>query len=1833
MKQRVQVIIITVFVIIMLVTSFVFAINHKNKNLNYFSDSGYIISSLGKEEIDNVNKLYFKQNTAYKSNSDNGYIFSNSDGEKVEIPQESFVHYSNGSIMSLKKGVAIDLNEIDSKIIKYYNIFEGSVLNKETNLYKINNLDETITFSKLMYKISDNKYLIAYPNIIIMFSDNQTAEMKDYVEIEYVSKDVIRIYNEESNYQTIASNLYVLVDDVKINLEYKTISKKDTQYLTMADMIINANDNIEVLPVPEKIETDENEEGQQENIGTNNGGTSNNVQVGENNNSQGQINPDLQEGLDNIITGLPNENEQVADEKIVQPSFKVNNMVVNALGIQNITLSFVDESAILYGNRQVEILENSTGKIVKTFDEWEEGNPEYTVNSYFGLKPNTEYTFNVTGQYKIEDTVYDRVFISKIFRTLDIGLEVIEDYITNDSLSFAVYKNGYSNINGFNYEIVNKDGSLVDTASGSAAFGNNDYTIITEENKFSPNTNYTLIIKDIQYGDDIFLTDSYEQLKVTHETKTLKQNPFKNAKIKLTASVDNRENTASFLVEGLNDINGGIKEYTYNIYNGNDELKYTIVKDRVESLTLTFEELNELKEGNIYFDVKINFDDNEKTIIYTSPQSNQVSLEGKRYPKIIEFRSDTNNKDGEKLSGTIVVDDSEGFTEFNQISNYKVVIKKNDNSVVGSNQQTIASIDIEQLRTSEKFEIPITYEGTIPGEEYIIYVYLIDSKNIDGQIKQTQIYLGYVTTKTLPPEPVYLKLSDAGQLSDDANAVFDIKIEKAYEEEGTSDNRLSYLEFKLHACTKISDTEEKCSVIKDAEGNIKFQTQVPKGQDDTEQFKTMLQNYGGTITIYSNDFGFVLSDYNRDYSRYYVTIEGYSFYEIPIKLVDENGNVKDDNTFDITFNEMIPYVSLDEPTKVTKLQADDTGLNTYNLTNIGKNVYDDTIVGFKFAINTTANPKGENINKVYYTVIDCSTENLDELTEWETVEAIPNNKNYINVAIDNNVKRGKEYCIAYYGQYKSTNFEGVKEDKKTNIQKTEPFFAYKQPVDVKGYLKSYEGNNVIFDLTINDPDDAMEEGSLCLYDSDKGGCIIAEQTNSDFVFSLEDRKLAGNSYILKFEESLKENVNVIKNIYEFTPDNIVNFNNLNLIVDTDIPGKVILKLNSLENFNRISGISLGSGATKHYFNFNRDENGNLFVELNLSDIQKNKYAELSGNSLTFNKGLEIHYDSGKIIESQNSNNVYLKAKDNDQKYYNKKLERYDVISVDSIFTEEDVNKLITNNDLIIKSLSDKSYDSDKIGRILQYQFIHHNESTTTTPTLCNKDNVCELKSFTVKNIISTSEINTIYGLDGANVSFKLTNYDIADGTEIKILLNNNEETVVKYNSDGWKLEESNKSENIDIVVRENNSFEVEFKNLSRDLDYKYAIQYKYADSTEFNVSYNDSTQNENGNTNLDISPLEKLTISDASATVTKLNEYGWYWTNESFEDINYSRDLITNFTVDTSNYDLTGTDAEIEYSVVLSRDTTEQPLNIETPNLPTTKGDKISKENSFNLENDYSGFTGTYDVKLIVNLIYSNKTETIKLNEETIDRIMISREPPTFSVLNLNNVPKFRIELGDIDGRLISCGNSYSLENKQVMGYANNASKAYFENKGIASKVVYFELYNANGLVGYSPIPFVNQSSDLDLSTYFSNNKFPSGDYTAKIQYCTATGIHEKSFGPFTIYNSSLDVKFLQTSESFILMLDNPDTTLKDSIKKIVYTLFTKSGEQIPITLSNLDIDATNDIKYVTSTSNGQTNYFLALSTSGRWTSTIEHLQVDFFTSDNSSAIQTVTHIPNQNQE
>ena len=952
MGQKINVLIISILAVVISVVSFVFAINYRKESINYFYDSGYIISNLYKEGSDNVNKLYFDNKTTYKQSDNNTYTFTNSEGERVNVSEESFVHYSNGSIMSLKKGVAIDLNDIDSKLISYYNIFEGSVLTKKNEVYEIENLNEVVTFSRLMFKISGNKYLIGASKIVISFADDQTVDMEDYAEIEYVNENVIRIYNDEVNYQTIASDLYLIIDDIKIDLEYKTISKNSIEYLTMADMVINSDDNIEVLPEKEIpiVPEDTNNNGGNGNDGNNQG-----------NGNGGEIDPDLQEGLENLIPNLPEDGEQVEEEKeVIQPKFKVDSMDVTTLGFENLSLSFEDESSVLYGSRIVEILENSTGKIVATLDEWDEGSLNYTVNSYFSLKPNTAYTLNVIGQYKIEDTIYDRTFVSKIFRTLDIGLDIVDDYKTYDSLSFAIYRNSYSEVNGFKYNIVDKAGNVI-VEDTSATFDGNERVIITETEKFTSNTEYILTIKDIQYGNDIFTTVSYQELQLTYNTKTLKVNPFKVSEAILKGTVDSGKNIVTFTVDGINDINGGIVSYTYNIYKNdaisnegnvdfNNEIIKTVNKNDSNPLILSFEDLGtEVGEvGNVYFNVSINFDDNEKTIVYVSSNSQPITLTGTPYPTVVDYLKSEDNKNSEILSGEILIDDAYNFMKINNISYYKIDIKENVSSTLGGTEQLVGTVQIETPNEgTSRYALPVYFEGLKPDSEYILYVYLLHNGKY--------IYLGYDIASTETPEPIYLNI-DYPEDENDKNTMFDFEVSRNLERESISFNNLKYLNFELYRSSSSNTSENK------KWEKIDFAATVPENQDSQDLYNLVYENK--KISVDASDFGFYAANYENIYN-YKIVVTGFAQgYEIPVKINDY-----DTNEFSIKFNNIAPSLSIVGKQKVLNSESGQ----------IDNTLAGDTIVGINFEIQTNENPTGQIVNKVSYSIFEA--ESYDEAND------------------------------------------------------------------------------------------------------------------------------------------------------------------------------------------------------------------------------------------------------------------------------------------------------------------------------------------------------------------------------------------------------------------------------------------------------------------------------------------------------------------------------------------------------------------------------------------------------------------------------------------------------------------------------------------------------------------------------------------------------------------------------------------------------------------------------------------------------------------------------------
>ena len=108
------------------------------KNQTGFRDAGYIISS---------NKvLSFDKETTYRMNLNEKIVFTSLNDGIQEVSQDSFVHYDDKAISTLKNGAFVDLNRIYDEVVPYYNISNKSIIRYKNGGYEIKNGNETLYF-------------------------------------------------------------------------------------------------------------------------------------------------------------------------------------------------------------------------------------------------------------------------------------------------------------------------------------------------------------------------------------------------------------------------------------------------------------------------------------------------------------------------------------------------------------------------------------------------------------------------------------------------------------------------------------------------------------------------------------------------------------------------------------------------------------------------------------------------------------------------------------------------------------------------------------------------------------------------------------------------------------------------------------------------------------------------------------------------------------------------------------------------------------------------------------------------------------------------------------------------------------------------------------------------------------------------------------------------------------------------------------------------------------------------------------------------------------------------------------------------------------------------------------------------------------------------------------------------------------------------------------------------------------------------------------------------------------------------------------------------------
>jgi len=740
------------FIIVFIATTVLggmFVYNSLNTSTHEFKKAGYTLSFSG-ERNSKAEVYSFKNGTTYKlRGSDNTVSFEHKN-EKVDIDENTIIHYTDGALGFWKKVVGMDVSTVNNDIIFYYNIYKDTQVNKGAEGYTIKLLnDEKVRFKNLLVRVSDKKFILTGKNIRLVLREDEIVDFGDYVEFEYTDGNVVKVYNQDKYYQTISNDAVILVDDIKIQLNEAAIYKENKQYISLTNLVIDNNGNIDTLE--EKIET-EKIEIKPGGVETPNFGEGNAGGTGGNGGIYGDGTGEEGDGT----TSSPDDGQQeeTEDENKTKktPEFKVTTFDLNSLSL-SAAIEIHDNDSLLTSSTEVNIVENQTSKSVSVAS-GEPGELEIRFD-YSGLKPDTEYTLTAKAAYKVDDQEYEKYFVSKIFRTEDIGVSFDKECATEDSLTFEVYKENYSKVESVKLTLYDGEQS---TEMPVDLLGANSRLVTFSG--LDSNKEYTIKMSEIEVKG-ITADNGFTQKKIV---STLKKKPEIG---ELNYRIDKRNSSFELSANNVVDEDYGVVNYRYEVYPvygseiGTAEPVATVSREQLSEVEVAVDGVKIERYVNYTYVLVAEFYDNEKIVEYSKVLDTSMTLEGAIFPTVrFEINQDPRSVTWEQINGSIIIDDPNDTIEKDE--KIKVVYKN--------------SIDVnhsENLQYDEETGVyPLNVNNLRTEETYTFFVYAtVDLK--DGQGPREGAYIGAASVQTEKPR----NLKASFKLNESATKAFDLNVQ------------------------------------------------------------------------------------------------------------------------------------------------------------------------------------------------------------------------------------------------------------------------------------------------------------------------------------------------------------------------------------------------------------------------------------------------------------------------------------------------------------------------------------------------------------------------------------------------------------------------------------------------------------------------------------------------------------------------------------------------------------------------------------------------------------------------------------------------------------------------------------------------------------------------------------------------------------------------------------------------------------------------------------------------------------------------------------------------
>ncbi len=735
----------------------VFFLTRGNKTT--FKSSGYIISfEKGNTVVDK-----FEEGTEYKENLNGELVYKNTENKKTTSALNNFIHYENGDVAYLQNGVILDLSKINETIIPYYNITNKSLIEKEDNKYIIKTINGNLEISNWLGKISENKYIISGEKLTLKLAGSADIiySSENFFEFSYIENGVVVISDGVTTRSATADETYFYIgENTVINLGNKNIYFNNEEKVSLEQITINGDENIDIIPPEEEKpngnenNTDDNNQNNDNNQGGNNNQSGGNTGEG-NENNQGQTGGNENEkpdGEDN-----PEEPEVTVTKN---PQFKLIEATVTA-NKMDLLIGVIDTYKVISGDLNISITNMKTAKTVYT-NTVSGGSTTIEISTAMGLlKPDTNYIVSIVGNYQTEDLTYERQYFQRVFRTETLGIKLQKDYASVDKLSFLVTMDEKTYINEFDLTLYDSNNEEIKTEH-IIVNDRKEISILFEE--LTSNTSYTGILRNVNYANIIY-SDINEDggfrpdgsYTLSLNLKTLKKPPIVSG---LKGEVSKDENSVKLSIENIEDTDKGLTKFRYEVYEYNmtvpgeegEPVKVIETKD-AKSVDVPIDGID-LKMNQTYrFKVVVEYYDNEKNVEYETGYSNGF-VSGAA--PAIRYVIDEEKTTFKTLAGTFFIEDKnctvplEGRECYSEINNTYIRYYK-----AGTATVTYYTVDVkfDPVTLSASFEASDLEANT----EYVIEVFGdVNLKDGNGKLENVQIGES-LTVKTKEIIPLTVK--------------------------------------------------------------------------------------------------------------------------------------------------------------------------------------------------------------------------------------------------------------------------------------------------------------------------------------------------------------------------------------------------------------------------------------------------------------------------------------------------------------------------------------------------------------------------------------------------------------------------------------------------------------------------------------------------------------------------------------------------------------------------------------------------------------------------------------------------------------------------------------------------------------------------------------------------------------------------------------------------------------------------------------------------------------------------------------------------------------------